>query len=82
MSPINPLPNYEDLGINRFMEKSIGSNLVGGGNSREINFDQIATTGSLGDKIQVGGGNIVIDGTNTKISMYDQGDEVVRIGKQ
>lgn len=80
MSPVNPLPNYEDLGINKFMERSIGSNQASG-SSREINFDQVATTGSMGDKIQVGGNNIIIDGSNRRIVVNDGNNDRIIIGE-
>ena len=64
------LSSYEDIGFNSFLERPIGSDGVvssspdGGAN---INFDNSQTSGSLGDKIQVGGDGVIIDGTNKRI---------------
>lgn len=47
--------------------------------SQAINFDQTPTSGSLGDKIQVGG--IIIDGTKRRIVILDEvNNEVGWIG--
>lgn len=64
---------YLDAGFNRFFSRSIASNpanstllSMSNNSSRNmLNFDQLQTGGSLGDKIQVGG--ITIDGTNRRI---------------
>jgi hypothetical protein len=81
---------YADAGFNPFLRRSIDSGqsaTLGGSssdfrrvNNQQINFDSQQVTGSLGDKIQVG--DIVIDGGNRRISIYDDGraNEVGRIG--
>jgi len=80
----NPLPNYEDLGFNKFLQRSIKtqntqtqsqSNFSSG-----LNFDQVQMSGSLGDKIQVGGNNIIIDGVNRRITINDGNNDVITIG--
>lgn len=78
---------YLDAGFNRFFSRSLGSNpangnltaMSNGAGSNTLNFDQMRTSGSLGDKIQVGG--ITIDGTNRRIAIIDEsGQEVGWIG--
>lgn len=85
-SPTNPY-TYLDAGFNRFFQRSIDSNPSTGNltqqsnlaGSKSINFDMYSTSGSLGDKIQVGG--VVIDGTNRRIVIKDEsGQEVGWIG--
>jgi len=78
--------NYLNSGINKFFSRSIMNNSsttlqevsqVAGSN--EINFDRTPTSGSLGDKIQVGG--VIIDGVNRRIAIQDEsGVEVGWIG--
>lgn len=49
------------------------------GGSRELNYDQTQTTGSLGSIVQVG--SIQIDGVKGRITIYDDdGNEAVWIG--
>jgi hypothetical protein len=76
------LSNYEDLGFNQFLERSIvnqGTSTTM--TSSDVNFDNAQISGSLGDRIQVGGSNIIIDGTNRKISILDDnGNEAIIIG--
>jgi len=79
------LPNYEDLGFNKFLERQISSQNSDTQQgqvyaaSSNINFDDAQTSGSLGDIIQVG--NIKIDGSNGRIEMTEDGDVVLLIGK-
>lgn len=76
--------SYSDAGFNGFFRRTLTSNpssqvLASRGNSREMNFDDMQTSGRLGDKIIVG--NIVIDGKKGAISVNDDGGtEVIRIG--
>lgn len=73
----NPI-DYGNSGFNGFLSRSIKSNptvmtlqqMSGLAGSNMINFDQTQTSGSLGDKIQVGG--IIIDGTNRRIVLLDE----------
>lgn len=78
---------YLDAGFNRFFSRSISSNpangsllaMSNGAGSNTLNFDQMRTSGNLGDKIQVGG--VIIDGTNRRIAIIDEnGQEVGWIG--
>lgn len=70
--------SYLEAGFNKFFDRSLNSNvrvnnlrqMSSTAGSRTINFDTYATSGSLGDKIQVGG--IVIDGTNRRIVIKDE----------
>jgi hypothetical protein len=81
--------DYSSAGFNAFFNRSIGANAavslpsmassVNRGTSREINYDQSQTSGSLGSVIKVG--TIEIDGVGSKISLYEGSDEVVRIGQ-
>lgn len=79
--------SYIDSGFNKFFTRSINSSnttstlqqISNTAGNRSLNFDQYSTSGSLGDKIQVGG--VIIDGTNRRIVIQDAGGvEVGRIG--
>lgn len=82
--------SYAEAGFNSFFTRSIGSNdiqsLPSGassytmGHSREVNYDNAPTTGSLGSKVQIGN-SIVLDGNNERISILEGTNEVVRIGE-
>ena len=84
----SPSPyTYLDAGFNRFFSRSLGANpangnlmaMSNGAGSNMLNFDQMRTSGSLGDKIQVGG--VIIDGTNRRIVIIDEsGQEVGWVG--
>ena len=76
----NPLPNYEDLGFDKFLQRSIRS-IQNTPTSSSLNFDQLQTTGSLGDSIQVGGGNVRIEGGNRRIVINDGENDRVIIGE-
>jgi len=78
----NPLPNYEDLGFNKFLQRSIRSVQTGQAPSSSLNFDQVQTSGSLGSVIQVGGNNITIDGSNRQIVINDGENDRIIIGYQ
>lgn len=77
---------YTEAGFNAFLNRSLSSRQGNGLRSlsasvprKEINFDQMQTSGNLGDKIQVGG--IQLDGTNRRIVIIDElGVEVGWIG--
>ena len=80
---------YEDAGFNGFMRRSIASNptsltladIGGRSNSQEINFDDIQTSGAIGDKFKVGKG-VVLHGDIGRISTHNvnTGDETTRLG--
>jgi hypothetical protein len=80
------LPTYLDLGFSNFFERpmaqdslsSIPAPTGGSSSGGQLNFDQVQTTGSLGDRIQVG--NIIIDGTMGRITVSDGGSRLVIIG--
>lgn len=87
----NQLPStYMQAGFNGFMRRSIDSDGAATlrqastnyrmSNRQTLNFDQVQTTGKLGDTIQVG--DILIDGKKHRISIYDDGrvNETGRIG--
>lgn len=68
---------YLSAGFNRFLNRSINSTqsttlseITSSSPRREINFDQMQTSGSVGDKIQAGG--IIIDGRNRRIVIVDE----------
>lgn len=82
---------YAKSGFNGFFSRSIGSGKstetlpalssnATQGRSREVNYDNSPTTGSLGSKVQIGS-SIVLDGNNEKISVYSGTNEVVKIGE-
>ena len=75
----NPLPNYEDLGFNKFLQRSIRSVQTSQAPSSDLNFDQVQTSGSLGSVIQVG--DINIDGVNRRVEIRENGELVVLLGK-
>lgn len=82
--------NYQDSGFDPFMERSIGigeqlvpTTLEGMSatvSSGDINFDASQISGSLGDRIQVGGNNVVIDGANRRITVNDGNTDRIIIG--
>lgn len=83
--------DYGNDGFNSFFSRSIDAyssaqslpDVSSGytqGNSREINYDNAPTTGTLGSKVQIGD-SIILDGNNKKISIVDGSNEVVRIGE-
>lgn len=78
---------YIEAGFNRFYNRSISASansssltqVSNDAGTQMINFDQFQTSGSLGDKIQVGG--ITIDGENRRIVIQDEfGVEIGWIG--
>lgn len=82
------LPSYTDLGFSKFLEKPIGqsglsepSAPTGSSYGGQLNFDQVQTTGSLGDRIQVGGTSIIIDGSSKRIIINDGQNDRVVIGQ-
>ena len=80
VNEIQPLPSWRNAGFNQYFSRPIFAP-ASSGSMTELNFDSFQTTGSLGDKIQIGGNNIVLDGKNRKISILDDsGKEVIVIG--
>ena len=72
------LPTHVELGFNPFLSRPFapaafrnqgGISTSGFG---ELNYDQVQTSGSLGDVIQVGGDNVIIDGANRRILVNDE----------
>lgn len=77
--------SYSDAGFNGFFRRTIDSNPTrttlgsNGPPSKALNFDDLQTSGAIGDKIKVG--SITIDGKAGRISLFDaNGNEVGRIG--
>jgi hypothetical protein len=82
--------SYIDSGFNKFFCRSIATNgavstlqqmsQVSG--SKEINFDQSATSGSLGDKIQIGSAQngIILNGPDVRIQLISDSNNVGLIG--
>jgi hypothetical protein len=78
--------NYRDAGFNKFFTRSINSSnttdtlqqISNTAGNKSLNFDQYSTSGSLGDKIQVGG--ITIDGSGERITVNRDGIEVSAFG--
>jgi len=81
--------SYLDSGFNSFMERKIGTSTRATTEMTSLNqyvgatldFDQIGVSGSLGDKIQVGGDNIIIDGSNRRIILNDGNVDRIIIGE-
>jgi len=82
--------DYEASGYNRFFRRTLNSNasersLKNVGSARmyqpqDLNFDSRQTSGSLGDRIQIGK-SIELNGPGERISISDsEGNEVVRLG--
>lgn len=73
--------NYESSGFGPFLTRPLGSERgIRNSTVKQVNFDQNQITGSLGDVFRVG--KINLDGSNGRISIYDDQDrEVVRIGE-
>ena len=83
--------DYQTSGFDAFMDRSIGSaqaapttleGISSITSSGDINFDNSQISGSLGDKIQVGGSNVIIDGANRRITINDGANDRVLIGFQ
>lgn len=82
---------YQDAGYNSFFRRTLSSNpnessLANAGfasprRSSELNFDDAQTSGSLGTIIQLGP-NVEINGPETRMAMYENGVEVLRLGKR
>lgn len=78
---------YREAGFNRFFKRSISSNpdavnlkSVGGSGSRQLNFDDMQVSGSLGDTLRVG--RIHLDGKLGRESIFDErNNEVLRLGE-
>lgn len=72
---------YQDAGFNRFFKRSIGSspdtvNLQSvSGPNRQLNFDDVQVSGSIGDVLRLG--KINLDGKKGNLSFYDDRDEAV-----
>lgn len=81
---------YKDAGFSAFYRRSIGNPeravtslkdyaRTATQQTRTINFDQQPVSGNLSGVTKVGE-NIKLDGTRGRISVYDEGDEVVALG--
>jgi hypothetical protein len=80
--------SYADSGLDAFMSRSVDG--ISAPNldrmilnmplwARQLPYDTMQTSGSLGDTLSVG--NIAIDGVTGRISVFDgDNNEVVRIG--
>lgn len=84
MPPISPLPTYDILGFNQYMEKPLNlpgqiEGVVSIPQNRNINYDQQQVSGSLGDKIQIG--SITIDGVKGRILVNDGNVDRIIIGE-
>jgi hypothetical protein len=83
MNPQSTFPTYETIGFSMFLEKPLVDNFSvqqpQTGNSSQLNFDSTQTSGSLGDKIQVG--SITIDGSAGRIVISDGQNDRIIIGE-
>jgi hypothetical protein len=75
--------SYTDAGFDGFLSRSIDNtsqnNLDSQGPlSNSIRYDSQQISGAVGDSMRVG--NIIIDGVKGRISVYDSGKEVARLG--
>lgn len=81
--------SYRDAGFNKFFTRSINSSnttdtlqqISNTAGNKSLNFDQYSTSGSLGDKLQIG--KILLDGSNARIDLQgvDTQDVVIRLGE-
>ena len=76
--------SYTDAGFDSFLSRSIDNvaqyNLDSTGPMvNQVRYDGMQVSGMLGDTLQIG--NIHLDGVTGRISIYDSGEEVVRIGE-
>lgn len=74
---------YENAGYDSFLSRSVDDNPQvnldsQGPTSTAFRYDSGQSSGSVGDKISIG--SVVIDGTKGRISIYDGGVEIVRLG--
>lgn len=82
----NQKHTYREVGFNRFFRRSITSNpnainlrSLGGGNTRQLNFDNAQVSGSLGDVLRIG--RILLDGKLGRESIHDErNNETLRLG--
>lgn len=77
------MSDYTDSGFDSFLSRSIDdlpqSNLDSTGPvTNQVRYDSTQVSGALGDTLRIG--SIYFDGVNGRISIYDQNNEVVRIG--
>lgn len=78
---------YRSVGFNRFFRRSLRSNpdattlrSVSGSGSRQLNFDDMQVSGSLGDTLRIG--RILLDGKLGRQSINDErNNEVLRLGE-
>ena len=86
MNNDNKQHTYKEVGFNRFFRRSLNSdpNVVnlksmGGGGSRQLNFDNAQVSGSLGDILRIG--RILLNGKLGRESIMDErNNEVLRLG--
>jgi hypothetical protein len=79
-----------ETGYDNFLDRSIGvtqgdfksTDTLASYVPQSIEFDEMTMGGSLGDKIQVGGSNIILDGANKRIIINDGENDRVLIGFQ
>lgn len=78
---------YESAGFTPFFNRRLGSinaptlgTISNQSGANYVNFDHMQTSGSLGDKYQVGNG-LILDGPNHRIAVVDEaGVEVGWVG--
>ena len=82
--------SYYKSGFNSFLDRSISSQTIQvqtleditlGIGRNELAFDRMQISGSLGDKIQIGGSNVIIDGGNKRIIINDGNVDRIIIGE-
>lgn len=78
--------DYTDSGFDKFLSRGGTPSLQGPldvettTTNNAVPFDRTQISGSLGDTLKIG--NIFIDGSTGRISIYDDsGNEVVRLGE-
>ena len=75
--------DYGDAGFDGFMNRSIDSisqfNLDSPGpNVQQVRYDSTQVSGMMGDSLQLG--DITMDGVKGRITIFEDGEEAVRIG--
>jgi len=77
-----PLPDYEQLGYNKFLTKMPPApEGQQGGMGNSFNFEQMQVSGNMGDSFSLGGNRLQFDGVNGRILINDGTTDIIAIGE-
>ena len=84
MNPQDRPYDYTEAGFDAFLSRSIDNlsqiNLDSQGpQTTQVRYDSAQVSGALGDTLRIG--SIHLDGVKGRISIYNEDNEVVRIGE-